>query len=166
MTIDSALTAALDKLGVHFIAGQTERQAAANVSPPVLLRSLASSDEARLRLALIPLFLKRPQYADYVTEAMNQLPPPQQQLLRCYYTAARLLQQKYHSQLTFLMEKRPSLPALFDEMLGITAIESPDARLQQLAKRQAQLSGKPLNWYGTYEHAYRRLARSAGWGKQ
>ena len=166
MSIDGALTTTLDELGVHFIAGQTDGRAAANVPPQILLCGLTSSDEARLRLALIPLFLERPQYADYVTEALNHLSPTQQQLLCCYYTAARLLQQKYRSQLTFLIGKRPPLPALFDDVLDINTIELPDARLRQLAERQAQLSGKPLNWYGTYEHAYQRLARSARWRKQ
>ena len=158
ITTEAALAATLDQLGVHFVAGQTDGWVE-TIAPDVLLCGLASSDEARMRLALIPLFLKHPHYAVYVTEALNLLTPAQQQFLRCYYTAAQLLQQKYRSQLTALFGNCSPLPALFEHALEIDKVESADVRLRQLAKRQAQLSGRPINWYGTYEHAYARLVR-------
>jgi len=157
---NEALAATLDQLGVHFVAGQTDGQVETVTPPDALLCGLASSDEARMRLALIPLFLEHPGYAVYVIEALSHLTPAQQQFLRCYYAAARLLQQKYRSQLTAVLGSRAPLPALF-EGLGLDETESPDARLRQLGKRQAQLNGRPINWYGTYEHAYTRLVRQA-----
>ncbi|MCP4428467.1 MAG: hypothetical protein GY803_28620 [Chloroflexi bacterium] len=112
-----------------------------------------------MRLALIPLFLTHPKYAAYVSEALNRLPPAQQNLLRCYYTAAQLLQQKYQTQLTNLFGACPPLPALFETDLKLDGTEPADIRLQRLAKLQAQISGRPINWYGTYEHAYTRFTR-------
>jgi hypothetical protein len=159
MPPNTILAATLEQMGIHFVAVQTDWQVEPVAPPDILLCGLASSHEARMRLALIPLFLKKPEYAVYVTEALRHLAPAPQQLLRCYYTAARLLQQKYRSQLITLFGNFPSLPALFEGALGLDDAESADIRLQQLAERQAQLSGRPINWYGTYEHAYTRLTR-------
>ncbi|MBK8903939.1 MAG: hypothetical protein IPM53_22345 [Anaerolineaceae bacterium] len=153
------LTKTLDQLGVHFIAGKPDTHPETAESPVALLRGLASSDEARLRLALIPLFLKRPEYAAHVENALTGLSPTAQHFLRCYYTAAQLLQQKHYQTLTELFGNLAILPSLFEETLNLDSTESPGMRLQQLAKEQARLIGKPLNWYGTYEHAYTRLVQ-------
>lgn len=159
MTKNATLTAALDQLGVHFIAGQPDTQPETAESPLDLLRGLTSSNEARLRLALIPLFLKRPEYALHVKNALPTLSPTAQHFLRCYYTAAQLLQQKHYQTLTKLFGNLTIMPPLFDRTFNLDSTESPDMRLQQLAKQQARLIGKPLNWYGTYEHAYNRLVQ-------
>jgi hypothetical protein len=166
MTTSGTLAATLDQLGVYFIAGQTDGQSGSVAPPVVLLRGLAGSGEARMRLALIPLFLTHPHYAGYVAQSFSRLSPAQQQLLCCYYTAAQLLQQKYREQLANILGNRAPLPALFNDVLGLDVHESPDGRLRQLGRRQAQLSGRPLNWYGTYEHAYARLVRHAARRKQ
>ncbi len=161
MTTTATLAYTLEQIGVHFIARPANESIESVLPPDSLLCGLASSDEARMRLSLIPLFLNHPDYAEYVAEALNHLTLDQQQLLRCYYTAAQLLQQKHHAELNELFGDCESLPALFDETLGIDEIDVYDGRLQQLAKRQAQLSGRPINWYGTYEHAYTRMTRHA-----
>ncbi len=159
MTTNAMLAHTLEQIGVHFIR-TTDEPVDAITSPDMLLRGLASSDEARMRLSLIPLFLNHPHYAGYVVDVLTHLTLAQQQLLRCYYTAAQLLQQKYYPQLIKLFGNNMALPSLFDNTLGIDDVGSPDKRLRQLAGRQAQLSGKPLNWYGTYEHAYTRLTHT------
>ncbi|MAT99342.1 MAG: hypothetical protein CL608_19560 [Anaerolineaceae bacterium] len=156
---NAILTTSLDRLGVHFLAGQPDTHHEIAESPVALLRGLASSDEARLRLALIPLFLKRPEYALHVENALIGLSPTAQHFLRCYYTAAQLLQQKQHQTLTELFGNLAILPSLFEDSLNLVSAESPDVRLQRLAREQARLIGRPLNWYGTYEHAYNRLVQ-------
>ncbi len=166
MTTSALLATTLDQLGVYFIAGPTGESNEFIESPHALLCGLASSDEARMRLALIPLFLQYPHYAKYIPWGLQHLTPAQQQLLRCYYTAAQLLQQKYRSQLTTYLGSVAFLPDLFGSALGLDSDKSPDARLRQLADRQAQLSGKAINWYGTYEHAYARLLTHAKWRKR
>jgi hypothetical protein len=156
---NAILTMTLDHLGVHFIAGEVDTHPEIAESPVALLRGLASSEEARLRLALIPLFLKRPEYAAYVKNALFGLSPTAQHFLRCYYTAAQLLQQKHYQTLTELFGNLTILPPLFEDSLNLDSTESPDVRLQQLGREQARLTGCPLNWYGAYELAYKRLVQ-------
>jgi hypothetical protein len=79
--------------------------------------------------------------------------------LRCYYTAAQLLQQKHYQTLTELFGNLTILPPLFEDSLNLDSTESPDVRLQQLGREQARLTGCPLNWYGAYELAYKRLVQ-------
>jgi hypothetical protein len=159
MTTNETLAATLDQLGVYFVSGDSKDQMEEILSPDELLCGLASNSEARMRLALIPLFLKNAQYVVYVSESLNRLAPDQQNILRCYYTAAQLLQEKYSSHLNTLFGSSPPLPDLFEEVLGLDKTKSADERLKELARQQARLSGKSLNWYGTYEHAYDRLIK-------
>lgn len=156
---NTMLTTSLERLGVHFIAGQPDLASETAESPVALLRGLARSDESRMRLALIPLFLKRPEYALQVEIALQGLPQKDQHFLRCYYTAAQLLQQKHSQTLTELFGNLAILPSLFEDTLNLDSANTADGRLHQLAEEQARLTGKPLNWYGTYEHAYKRLVQ-------
>lgn len=166
MIRNSAVIATLEELGVHFFASQTDVGSKTLVSPETLIYNLASSKEARMRLALIPLFLKHPHYAEYVKKTLANLSLSHQDLLRCYYTAAQLLQIKYRAELLELFGQQDYLPVLFDDSLKLDDTESPDTRLHQLARRQAELSGRAINWYGTYKHAYTRLTRHTKWNKQ
>ena len=166
MTTNEALAATLDQLGVRFISSEMDIPTEELLSPEDLLCGLARSNEARMRLALIPLFLRHSHYALQVSESLNRLPPTQQNILRCYYTAAHLLQQKYFSQINDLFETSQALPDLFERTLGLDKTKSADERLKQLAKQQAKLSGRPINWYGTYEHAYDRLVHHTKKRKQ
>ena len=162
MFTDHMLAATLEQLDVHFVVAPTNGQANTPISPEILLSGLATSEEARMRLALIPLFLRHPHYAAYVKEALKRLTPAQQTVLCCYYTAAQLLQQQHHDQLTTLFGSCDPLPALFEDALRLYNLPNPesiDERLHRLAARQSELSGRSLNWYGTYEHAYTRLVR-------
>jgi hypothetical protein len=152
---NTMLATTLERLGVHFIAGQSDLASEIAESPVALLRGLASSDESRMRLALIPLFLRRPECALHVEAALSGLPHQAQHFLRCYYTAAQLLQQKYYQTLVELFGNLAILPALFKDALNWAVTGSPDGRLQQLGQVQAHLTGKPLN----YKHAYTRLVQ-------
>lgn len=156
---DTELANRLTDLGVYFVVGDANSAVKTSVSVHLLLCGLASSYEARMRLALIPLFLHYPSYSASVLAALTSLLPKQQQILFCYYTAAQLLQQKYSVVLTDLFGAFPALPSLFGEMLRLDTNLSADDRLRQLATQQAQLSGRKINWYGTYEHAYDRVVR-------
>lgn len=152
--INARLVAELDALGVHFLQGAAPAEAG-RMTPGALLAALAASDEARLRLALIPLLLRRPEFTAYVRQAA----PPDaaaQLVLTCYYTAALYLQQKYRPRLEKIVGHVPMLPDLFSAELGLPAAPNPDAGLQSLAQRHAALSGKAINWLGTYEHAAQR----------
>ncbi len=114
--------------------------------PARLLKALAQSDEARLRLSLIPLFLEHPEYATHVHTAASQLDPAALLTLQSYYSAAVWLSRKY--QMDDLL-----LPDIFSTELGLNPGDDPEENLRALAKRHKELSRSFVNWLATYQHA-------------
>ena len=106
MTDVADLAHALDVLDVPFIVGGSDSTTLQLPQPAALMASLAASDEARLRLALIPLLLRHPEFALHAGAALRQMTPPVQTGFKCYYTAAMLLQQKYRDRLEALFGTR------------------------------------------------------------
>ena len=153
----SQLVDALDAFGVRFLRGGSG--VGGLIEPDKLLAALAGSPEARLRLALIPLLLARPKFSLAVLTALPHTPPDAAITLRCYYTAAYWLQQKYQARLTAALGITPPLPDLFLAELGLSTYTDPDTALHALAARQQILSGRVLNWFGTYEHAVQSWLR-------
>jgi len=86
MLTDATLLTALERLNVHFVAGQSNIWHEANIPPDELLCGLASHKEARMRLALFPIFLTNPSHARYVNEALFKLTSEQQHIMRCRRT--------------------------------------------------------------------------------
>ncbi len=140
------LTNTLHALGVNFILGGCGDDDSLHKRPARLLAALASSDEARLRLSLIPLFLQHPEFAVNVWIAATRLAPVARLRLQCYYSAAVWLRQKYQP------ENLP-LPDHFSAELGLHPATDPDENLRQLASCHAELSGMQINWLDTYQHA-------------
>lgn len=131
---NTILTTSLERLGVHFIAGQ----------PHLALEKTAESPVALLRdwpAAMNPgcawhwfHFFSDTEYALQVVVASSGLSRQPEYFLRCYYTAAQLLQEKCYKTLTELFGNLPILPALFDDALNLDSAASADARLHQLAE--------------------------------
>ncbi|MCE7984248.1 MAG: hypothetical protein DYG89_23990 [Caldilinea sp. CFX5] len=153
----SQLVNELNRLGVYFLQGETAPLLPAAMTPASLVMQLATSEEARLRLALIPLLLRHPLLAADVGRLVAQLPLSAQVVLKCYYTAAHLLQQKYCVRLQALFGDMQRLPDLFTGDLELPTFTHPEQGLQWLAERQRTLSGRAINWLGTYEHGAQRL---------
>lgn len=156
-TINSAnekqIAATLQALGVKFVHGEPAGEAPLPIQPARLIAALALSQEARLRLALIPLLLQYPQWAEMVPSVAQQLSPAARLTLHCYYTAALWLGEKYRPRLESLLGKQMPLPDYFSAVLGIEKTPDPDENLRRLASRQRVLSGAQVNWLGTYHHA-------------
>lgn len=129
---------------VRFILGSAPNHPP-KLSPSELIIALSESNEARLQLSLIPLFLRHPEFDKYVNEVADKLNPSLQLILKCFYSAAVWLEQKHLST--------KNLEDLFSKELNITLSANPEENLQSLAIRQQQLSGEKINWLGTYEHA-------------
>lgn len=140
------LTGALNLLGVRFLMGEQSTDQTLHKQPARLLAALAQSSEARLRLALIPLLLEHPEFSAYAWAAADLLPPPARLTLQCYYTAAFCLQR-------ILAAPGKPLPDLFSGELNLNLGDNPEENLSALAKRHRELSGAPINWLGTYQHA-------------
>lgn len=153
----SDLVDALDTLGVPFLLDGTSKTV--TLEPGILLAALAASPEARLRMSLIPLLLAHPEFAEDVETALGRLSADAAIVLRCYYTAAHWLQAKYRTQIVNLRGDQPVLPDLFSEELGLPGESKPDIALHALAFHQQRLTGRIINWLGTYEHAAQNWLR-------
>lgn len=153
---NAQLAAELEELGVYFLRRDNRVIADSQIAPDSLMARLAANDEARLRLALIPLLLRHPFWATYAEAARQQTPMASQIVFKCYYTAAWLLQQKYQSRLISFTDHWVLLPDLYSNDLALCRFTNPDEGLYQLAERHCILSGRSINWLGTYEHAVQR----------
>lgn len=142
------LTGALNALGVRFFQSDGDSPKLGKVRPTELLAALAANNEARLRLALIPLFLDCPEFSDAVIPAAHSLDGNALLTLQCYYTAAVWISRTAKPR-TIL------LPDLFSRELGLVPAADPNDNLKNLADRQRELSGNSVNWLGTYRHAAR-----------
>ena len=145
------LASELARLGLPFL--RADVVPGEDIVPPAdLLTGLAASSEARLRLAIIPLLLWRPDYAEAALTASRRLTERPRLVLHCYYTAAVLLQQRYTIRLRALGAPSTPLPDLFSRRLRLKPAANPDDGLVALAQKQTRLTGEPLNWLGTYDH--------------
>ena len=123
--------------------------------PARLLAALAESKEARLRLALIPLFLEHPEFAAHVRTVAKKLDTAARLTLQCYYTAAVWLGKQYQPH-------KKLLPDYFSKELNLSPTDNPAKNLRSLAKRHQELSGTQVNWLGTYRHAAQRWLTQVG----
>jgi hypothetical protein len=156
----NTVAAALAQLDVHFVT-RTGKATGMRLAkrPAVLLACLAEQDEARLRLGIIPLLLRHPDWAAIVPEAVRQVSPRRRDVLKLYYTAALILQQKYAARIEQSLGLFAPLTDWYSGELGLPVRGDPDARLRILARKQRERSGLALNWLGTYEHAAERFVR-------
>lgn len=93
------------------------------------MAGLAASDEARLRLALIPLLLRHPEFAAHTSAALRKTSPDAAVTLRCYYTAAYWLQMRRRERLAAYFGPGRSLTDLFGEELSLAVHTGPDTAL-------------------------------------
>ena len=69
---DNTLVGELDALGIHFLTGG-DACSEARLSPTELLSGLAASLRYAVQLAVIPLLLTRPDFAEGATASAQQL---------------------------------------------------------------------------------------------
>jgi len=164
------LVSTLDTLDVPFLAGGEQSAVPPSLTPVELLTALAQAREARLRSAIIPMLLRHPEFAPHARAAATRLSGLPRVTLQCFYTAALLLQRKYVARLKRLLGAQPSLPDWFSADLGVSLSEDETTLLGELSERHAALTGLPINWAGTYEHAVERLIKrlenQARWAQQ
>ncbi len=155
---DDQLVSELWARDVRFLMGE-QTSPEPLIDPAMLIQALAQSEDARVRMALIPLFLRHPEFSSEVLKADEKLSTSDQLYLRFYYTAAVLLQKKYREQLFNVFGKQNRLPDLFSEKLGFSPGADPDETLIRLGKHHQVLSGERINWLETYEHGAKRLVK-------
>ena len=139
------LVNALHSLGVNFLMGGRDSDETLHKHPSRLISELAQSEEARLRLSMIPLFLEHPEYTSRVRSIAKKLHSPARLTLQCYYSSAIWLASKNHFD-------NVSLPDLFSKDLKLIPVEDPEENLRTLAERHKELSGSYVNRLGIYKH--------------
>lgn len=144
---------------VRFLMGR-QTSVSPLLPPYQLIELLAQSQNARMRLALIPLFLRHPEFFIEVEKVDKSLSSQLNKLvLHFYYTASVFLQRKYQERLSGIFGTQTQLPDLYSSKLGVSLDVNPDTSLANLSKRHQALSGQFINWLGTYEHAAERLIK-------
>ncbi len=147
----------LNKLGIEFLLSDENNCDDVVLNPETLIAILASSKESRFRLALIPLFIQQPKLASKVPVVYKNITQPAKITLQFYYCAAMFLQQKYKDRLISFLRYESTLPMMFEGQLDFVIENNPDENLRKLSLNQQLISGRLINWYGTYEHAMNRL---------
>lgn len=153
----ASLIAELAALGLHFVVGNEERHPSSQLTPPELIAGLAQQADARLRMALIALFLYRSDLATAVPTALSLLNEKDQMQLQLLYTAAVLMQQRHEARLKQIESYLQPLPDYFSRSLGLDPFDSTQTLLRQLSHRHREFSGIAANWLGTYYYAANRL---------
>ncbi len=161
------LLAELNRLGLHFVVGSLPETEQRQLPPGELISGLAEQADARLRLALIALFLYQPDIVSAVPEALKSLNASGKTQLKLFYSAARLLQFMYAARLRPFIGDWYDLPDLFSADLGLSQTKNEAYQLKELSQLHQQLSGIQANWLGAYQHAAQRLmarlAKEASW---
>ena len=138
--------------GVNHLRAVTATQAAEYLTPVELIQMIAQNAEPRIRQALIPLFLRHPDYADYVFDAISALDSSSAQVLRHMYTAAAYLQRLWRGTLGIYLGKFDTLPDLFGQTdFGLPGPEEDfgERGLRTLANLLSDQTGD--NWLSAYE---------------
>jgi len=158
MTSSEMLERELHALGLHLLKGETsEALHSPQLSAEDLLIGLAEHDDARLRMALIPLLLYRPEIADVVPNVLGDLKASGRKTIKLFYTSAVILQEVHRDRLREFVSSWKDLPDYFSVELGVPMGGKPQDRLRILDQRHKELTGKTANWLGTYQHAAKRL---------
>lgn len=161
------LIAELQARGLFYLLGSYPALPKRQLKDHQLLAQLASQQDARLRSALIPLFLHQPHFANALSDALILLSGKHEKTLKIYYTAAFLLQEEYQDQLATLIPGWRPLPDYFSKELDVGEQGAINFRLRQLGTFHTQLTGLRANWVGTYRqaaaHLIRRLNSEARW---
>lgn len=114
---DASLRATLHRWGVPLL---TPAPDAAVVPIGSLLSAAVSpGTPSRLRTCVVPLLLVHGELADEVRSLEQRLGAQEAELLRCLYTAAVYLQQKWRTRLSLSIGAHPPLPDWYSRAMGL-----------------------------------------------
>jgi hypothetical protein len=144
------LAAVLVQLDVHYLRTSTAVEASP-IDPANLIAALAHHSSPRAHEALIPLFLRHPEFANYVPDLAERLPSEASLLLRHLYTAAVYLQRLWHGKLEMYLGATSLLPDYFGQPewgLPAPSEHFGEAGLRALAEQHRAKTG--FNWLNNY----------------
>ncbi len=114
-----ALVAALRDRGITYLVPSDARADEVLKSPVHLLTALLRQPDARLKLAIVPLFLRQPALAESVPTLAARLDAPQSLELQTLYMAAVYLQRNWRSRLSIYLDDMTLLPDLFSRQMNL-----------------------------------------------
>jgi hypothetical protein len=148
-----ALVATLAQLDIRHLRITASAKPLAK-GPDFLIAALAQHPSPRLREALIPLFLRHPQFSSLVPEIEATLSPTARITLRHFYTAAVYLQQLWRGKIEMYLGSLPTLPDYFGQSewnLPAPTEHYGEAGLRCLAEHFRVKTGD--NWLSAYQSA-------------
>ena len=113
------LVAALRDNGVSYLVPGDADTDEVLKSPVRLLSALLRQPDARLKLAIVPLFLRQPSLAESVPTLAARLDAPQSLELQTLYMAAVYLQRNWRSRLSIYLDDMTLLPDLFSRQMNL-----------------------------------------------
>lgn len=148
---EEALATTLAQYDIYYLRTATKADPLP-LEPGELIAALAQHSSPRLHEALIPLFLRHPEFATYVPDLVETLPPAASEMLSHLYTAAVYLQRLWRGKLEMYLGLSPLLPDYFGESewgLPAPTEHYGEAGLRVLAEKLRLKTG--YNWLSTYE---------------
>lgn len=113
------LVAELRERGVAYLAPSDARSVAPPPNDAKLILALLAQPDARLRMGLVPLFIRHPALAAEVERLAVEIDPALRLELQTYYQAAVYLQRLWRSRLGFYLDTTVLLPDLFSAEMGL-----------------------------------------------
>jgi hypothetical protein len=144
------LAAALAKYDVHYLRTPTATKSLPT-DPESLIVNLVKHQSPRAHEALIPLFLRHPEFARYIPSLVQALPHDASLTLRHLYTAAVYLQHLWRGKLEMYFGNVLLLPNYFGESewgLPNLTVHYGEAGLRVLAEQLQAKTG--FNWLDNY----------------
>jgi hypothetical protein len=154
------LVGRLRELGIRFLApSDADAGELSNLPAPELIARLVVHSDARLRLALVPLFILHSDWVPHVQSAVEHLIEPARSELQAFYTAAVYLQRLWRTRLGFYLGDFPLLSDLYSSVLGLPPADERygKAGLHALAAWHASRSPGPFNWLASYNRIMDKL---------
>lgn len=141
------LVATLRQHGIRYLAPSDAQMLEPAPDDEALLLALVSQPDSRLQLALVPLFIRRPELAQVVEPLVSQLEPTLALDLKTYYMAAVYLQRLWRTRLGFYVDNKRLLPDLFSGQMGLPPADEHfgQAGLYDLADTWKNRSRYPFN---------------------
>lgn len=140
------LVANFKLLGIHFLA-PSDAQADQILTPSEFMQAIVTQPDARLRTALVTLFLRQPSLAEFVPQIAETLDGEAKLNLQTLYTAAVYLQRLWRTRLGFYLAPFNDLPDYFSQTLSLPPADERFGKvgLYALADAWAERSVFPYN---------------------
>ncbi len=141
------LVAKLRENGITYLAPSDAVATEVIPSVEVLILAILEQPDARLKLALIPLFMRQTELAQQVPVLVEQLDPPLALELQTYYMAAVYLHRRWQRRLGLYLTVNQPLPDLYSQQLGLSPADEAFGKmgLYELADAWKTRSPYPFN---------------------